>query len=124
MVSQSSPAKPEPGHRVSASADPATTRRRFRVPFVRKISLKRLWKFFKKWIRSPEHFAVFIWLLFVAAVSSSSSSYDRHTQRSDSQQRQKKRLDRNHQPNPQRPLHLMAIYEHPKFCHHLILLLR
>lgn len=109
----------------ATTSDPAANRRRFRVPFVRKISVKRLWKFFKKWIRSPEHFAVFIWLLFVAAgvilllllmtgiLNGAIPDSDRRKDWIEIINQILNAL-----------FTMMAIYEHPKFCHHLILLLR
>lgn len=39
--------------------------RRFRVPFVRKISWRGLLNSFKKWIRDPANIATFIWLVLV-----------------------------------------------------------
>lgn len=113
----------------SPPSDPATNpghrRRRFRVPFVRKINWKSLWSFFKKWIRSPEHIALFIWLLFVAAglimlflvmTGILNGAIPSSSRRKDWSEIINQILNA--------LFTIMALYEHPKFFHQLVLLLR
>lgn len=49
-----------------AAPDRPGRRRRFRVPFVRKINWRALIQYFKKWIRSPANMAIFIWFILCA----------------------------------------------------------
>ncbi|KAI0497281.1 hypothetical protein KFK09_020504 [Dendrobium nobile] len=112
----------------SPPSDPATDRghrRRFRVPFVRKINWKSLWNSFKKWIRSPEHIALFIWLLFVAAglillflvmTGILNGAIPSSSRRKDWTEVINQVLNA--------LFTIMALYEHPKFIHQLVLLLR
>lgn len=112
----------------SPPSDPATEngrRRRFRVPFVRKINWKSLWKSFKKWIRSPEHIALFIWLLFVAAgllllflvmTGILNGAIPSSSRRKDWSEVINQILNA--------LFTIMALYEHPKFFHQLVLLFR
>lgn len=112
----------------SPPSDPTTNhghRRRFRVPFVRKISWKSLWNSFKKWIKSPEHIALFIWLLFVAGglillflvmTGILNGAIPSSSRRKDWSEIINQILNA--------LFTIMALYEHPKFFHQLVLLLR
>lgn len=112
----------------SPASDPATDhgqRRRFRVPFVRKINWGSLWKYFKKWIRSPEHIAIFVWLIFVAAglillflvmTGILNGAIPSSSRRKDWEEIINQILNA--------LFTMMALYEHPKFFHQLVLLLR
>ncbi|PKA66877.1 Cell number regulator 5 [Apostasia shenzhenica] len=117
---------PAPG---SSPSDPETgghrgRRLRFRVPFVRKIRWWSLWKSFKNWMKSPEHIALFIWLLFVAAglvmlflvltgiLNGAIPSSSRRKRWAEIINQILNAL-----------FTIMALYEHPKLFHHLVLLL-
>ncbi|XP_072960586.1 uncharacterized protein [Typha angustifolia] len=99
--------------------------RRFRVPFVRRINWRSLINSFKNWIKNPANVAVFIWIIFVIvgllllflvmtgilnqAIPSSS--------------RRKKWTEIINQIL-NALFTIMCLYQHPKFFHHLALLLR
>lgn len=112
----------------SSQSDPTINhgrRQRFRVPFVRKINWGTLWKSFKQWFKGPEHIALFIWLLFVAAglimlFLVMTGILDKAIPNSNI------RKDWSEIINQilNALFTIMALYEHPKFFHHLVLLLR
>ncbi|XP_020578270.1 LOW QUALITY PROTEIN: uncharacterized protein LOC110023288 [Phalaenopsis equestris] len=121
---ESSSPPPESGVR-RRRPPPAPRRRRFRVPFVRKIRWKSLWSSFKNWIRSPEHIALFIWLLFVAAglimlflimTGILNDAIPSSSRRKDWSEIINQILNA--------LFTIMALYEHPKFFHQLVLLMR
>ncbi|KAG0483600.1 hypothetical protein HPP92_011684 [Vanilla planifolia] len=108
-----------------STTDGGGERRRFRVPFVRKINWGALWKSFKKWIRSPEHIALFIWLIVVAAgllllflvmIGALNGAIPSSSRRKDWEEIINQILNA--------LFTMMALYEHPKLFHHLVLLLR
>ncbi|KAH0468965.1 hypothetical protein IEQ34_002197 [Dendrobium chrysotoxum] len=119
-----------PANDCSSHTDPENNhghhrRRRFRVPFARKINWSSLWKSFKLWIKGPEHIALFIWLLFVAAglillflvmTGILNEAIPSKSRRDDWSEIINQILNA--------LFTMMALYEHPKFFHHLFLLLR
>ncbi|XP_020578912.1 uncharacterized protein LOC110023712 [Phalaenopsis equestris] len=114
-----------PDHSPSPSDPAKPRRRRFRVPFARKIKWSFLWNSFKQWIKGPEHIALFIWLLFVAAgifllflvmTGILNEAIPSKKQRDNWSEIINQILNA--------LFTMMALYEHPKFFHHLFLLLR
>uniref|UniRef100_A0A0D9Z615 Uncharacterized protein n=1 Tax=Oryza glumipatula TaxID=40148 RepID=A0A0D9Z615_9ORYZ len=100
-------------------------RRRFRVPFVRKIKWGKLWSYAVSWCRKPENFAMIIWLAFVAAgllmlFMLMTGMLDSAIP--DDEQRKKWTEVINQILNAL--FTIMCLYQHPKIFHHLVLLLR
>ncbi|XP_074580398.1 uncharacterized protein LOC141836770 [Curcuma longa] len=111
--------------RAQPSTDWFFTRRRFRVPFVRKIDWRALIRYFKKWIKNPENIALVIWLMFVAAglfmlflviIGSLNKVIQSSTKR-------KKWIEIINQIL-NALFTIMCIYQHPRLFHHLVLLCR
>ncbi|XP_040378251.1 uncharacterized protein LOC102720223 [Oryza brachyantha] len=100
-------------------------RRRFRVPFVRKIKWGKLWSYAVSWCRKPENFAMIIWLAFVAAgllmlFMLMTGMLDGAIP--DDERRKKWTEVINQILNAL--FTIMCLYQHPKIFHHLVLLLR
>ncbi|KAL6902291.1 hypothetical protein ACP4OV_005167 [Aristida adscensionis] len=100
-------------------------RRRFRVPFVRKIKWGKLWSFAVSWCRKPANFAMLIWLAFVAAgllllFLLMTGMLDGAIP--DDERRKKWTEVINQILNAL--FTTMCLYQHPKIFHHLVLLLR
>ncbi|CAN6306938.1 unnamed protein product [Urochloa humidicola] len=100
-------------------------RRRFRVPFVRKIKWGKLWSYASSWCRKPENFAMIIWLAFVAAgllllFMLMTGMLDSAIP--DEERRKKWTEVINQILNAL--FTIMCLYQHPKIFHHLVLLLR
>ncbi|CAD6203273.1 unnamed protein product [Miscanthus lutarioriparius] len=100
-------------------------RRRFRVPFVRKIKWGKLWTYAVSWCRKPENFAMIIWLAFVAAgllllFMLMTGMLDDAIP--DDERRKKWTEVINQILNAL--FTIMCLYQHPKIFHHLVLLLR
>ncbi|KAF0902241.1 hypothetical protein E2562_014477 [Oryza meyeriana var. granulata] len=100
-------------------------RRRFRVPFVRKIKWGKLWSYAVSWCKKPENFAMIIWLAFVAAgllmlFMLMTGMLDSAIP--DDEQRKKWTEVINQILNAL--FTIMCLYQHPKIFHHLLLLLR
>ncbi|CAD6210847.1 unnamed protein product [Miscanthus lutarioriparius] len=100
-------------------------RRRFRVPFVRKIKWGKLWTYAVSWCRKPENFAMIIWLAFVAAgllllFMLMTGMLDDAIP--DDKRRKKWTEVINQILNAL--FTIMCLYQHPKIFHHLVLLLR
>ncbi|RLN42043.1 uncharacterized protein C2845_PM01G12320 [Panicum miliaceum] len=100
-------------------------RRRFRVPFVRKIKWGKLWSYAASWCRKPENFAMIIWLAFVAAglllwFMLMTGMLDAAIP--DDERRKKWTEVTNQILNAL--FTIMCLYQHPKISHHLVLLLR
>ncbi|XP_062210959.1 uncharacterized protein LOC133912309 [Phragmites australis] len=100
-------------------------RRRFRVPFVRKIKWGKLWSYAVSWCRKPANFAMLIWLAFVAAglllllLLMTGMLNDAIP---DDERRKKWTEVINQILNAL--FTIMCLYQHPKIFHHLVLLLR
>ncbi|KAG6488801.1 uncharacterized protein LOC122005221 [Zingiber officinale] len=111
--------------RAKPSTDWFFTRRRFRVPFVRKIDRRALIRYLKKWIKNPENIALVIWLMFVAAglfmlflvITGSLNQVIR------SSTERKKWTEIIYQIL-NALFTIMCIYQHPRLFHHLVLLCR
>ncbi|KAM3313832.1 hypothetical protein ACQJBY_032999 [Aegilops geniculata] len=100
-------------------------RRRFRVPFVRKIRWGKLWTHAVSWCRRPANFAMIIWLAFVAAgllllfllmtglLDDAIPEDDRRKKWSEVINQILNAL-----------FTIMCLYQHPRIFHHLVLLLR
>lgn len=100
-------------------------RRRFRVPFVRKIKWRKLWTYAVSWCRKPENFAMIIWLAFVGAgllllLMLMTGMLDAAIP--DDERRKKWTEVINQILNAL--FTIMCLYQHPKIFHHLVLLLR
>jgi Cys-rich protein (TIGR01571 family) len=100
-------------------------RRRFRVPFVRKIKWGKLWSYAVSWCKKPENFAMIIWLAFVAAgllllLMLMTGMLDEAIP--DDERRKKWTEVINQILNAL--FTIMCLYQHPKIFHHLVLLLR
>ncbi|KAL6645736.1 hypothetical protein ACP70R_017344 [Stipagrostis hirtigluma subsp. patula] len=100
-------------------------RRRFRVPFVRKIRWGKLWSFAASWCRKPANFAMLIWLAFVAAgllllFMLMTGMLDDAIP---NDERRKKWTEVINQIL-NALFTIMCLYQHPKIFHHLVLLLR
>ncbi|EHA8588726.1 Cell number regulator 5 [Cocos nucifera] len=115
-----------PGNESSPS-DPArgSIRRRFRVPFVRKINWAALIRYFKNWIKNPANMAFLVWLIFVAAglimlgllmlgiLNGAIPSSSRRKRWTEVVNQILNAL-----------FTIMCLYQHPKLFHHLVLLFR
>ncbi|CAM0872799.1 unnamed protein product [Alopecurus aequalis] len=100
-------------------------RRRFRVPFVRKIKWGKLWGSAVKWCKRPANFAMIIWLAFVAAgllllfllmtgmLDDAIPNDDRRKNWTEVINQILNAL-----------FTIMCLYQHPTIFHHLVLLLR
>ncbi|OEL14463.1 hypothetical protein BAE44_0024516 [Dichanthelium oligosanthes] len=100
-------------------------RRRFRVPFVRKIKWGKLWSYAVSWCKKPENFAMIIWLAFVAAgllmlFLLMTGLLDGAIP--DDERRKKWTEVINQILNAL--FTILCLYQHPKIFHHLVLLLR
>ncbi|XP_066352178.1 uncharacterized protein [Miscanthus floridulus] len=100
-------------------------RRRFRVPFVRKIKWGKLWTYAVSWCRKPENFAMILWLAFVVAgllllFMLMMGMLDDAIP--DDERRKKWTEVINQILNAL--FTIMCLYQHPKIFHHLVLLLR
>lgn len=101
------------------------TRRRFRVPFVRKIKWGKLWTYTVSWCRQPANFGMIIWLAFVAAgllllFLLMTGLLDEAIPK---EERRKKWTEVTNQIL-NALFTIMCLYQHPKIFHHLVLLLR
>ncbi|KAG8063725.1 hypothetical protein GUJ93_ZPchr0003g17463 [Zizania palustris] len=100
-------------------------RRRFRVPFVRKIKWCKLWNYAVSWCKKPANFGMIIWLAFVAAgllmllMLMTGMLNDAIP---DDERRKKWTEVINQILNAL--FTIMCLYQHPKIFHHLVLLLR
>ncbi|KAL5218840.1 hypothetical protein ABZP36_019524 [Zizania latifolia] len=100
-------------------------RRRFRVPFVRKIKWGKLWNNAVSWCKKPANFGMIIWLAFVAAgllmllMLMTGMLNDAIP---DDERRKKWTEVINQILNAL--FTIMCLYQHPKIFHHLVLLLR
>ncbi|CAL4913990.1 unnamed protein product [Urochloa decumbens] len=106
-------------------SDGRQRRRRFRVPFVRKIKWGKLWSYAASWCRKPENFGMIIWLVFVAAgllllFMLMTGMLDAAIP--DEERRKKWTEVINQILNAL--FTIMCLYQHPKIFHHLVLLLR
>lgn len=119
-------APPDPNPPVQdADAATAPARRRFRVPFVRKINWQFLINYGKNWIKHPMNMAMLVWLFFVAvgliilgllmvglldgAIPNSSL---------------RKRWTEIMNQVLNALFTIMCLYQHPRIAHHLIILCR
>jgi hypothetical protein len=100
-------------------------RRRFRVPFVRKIKWGKLWSYAVSWCRKPANLAMLVWLGFVAAgllivlmlmTGMLNSAIPKEELR--------KRWTEVVNQILNALFTIMCLYQHPKIFHHLVLLLR
>ncbi|XP_062215885.1 uncharacterized protein LOC133916288 [Phragmites australis] len=100
-------------------------RRRFRVPFVRKIKWGKLWSYAVSWCKKPENFAMLIWLAFVAAgllLMFMLMTGMLNDAIPDDEKRKKWTEVTNQILNAL--FTIMCLYQHPKIFHHIVLLLR
>ncbi|KAK8914378.1 hypothetical protein KSP39_PZI023727 [Platanthera zijinensis] len=121
---------PPPANESSSSSpsDPAADLRRrprFRALFARSINCRLLWRYFERWIKSPEHIALFVWSLFVAAglitlflvmTGILDGAIPSSSRRKDWAEIINQILNAF--------FTMMALYEHPKIFHHTVLLFR
>lgn len=117
-----------PANDESPPSDPTADhgrRTRFRALFARKINWRILWSSFQHWIRSPEHLALSVWSLFVAAglvtlflimTGMLNGAIPSSSRRKDWAEIINQILNAF--------FTMMAVYEHPKIFHHTIMLLR
>ncbi|TVU47373.1 hypothetical protein EJB05_06972, partial [Eragrostis curvula] len=100
-------------------------RRRFRVPFVRRIKWAKLWSYAVSWCRKPANIAMLIWLGFVAAgllILFMLMTGMLNDAIPDDERRKKWTEVVNQILNAL--FTIMCLYQHPKIFHHLVLLLR
>lgn len=101
------------------------SRRRFRVPFVRKIKWAKLWSYAASWCRKPANLAMLVWLGFVAAgllIVLMLMTGMLNGAIPDSERRKRWTEVANQILNAL--FTIMCLYQHPKIFHHLVLLLR
>nr|CAB3501089.1 unnamed protein product [Digitaria exilis] len=100
-------------------------RRRFRVPFVRKIKWGKLWSYAASWCKKPQNFAMIIWLasvgaglllLFMLMTGMLDDAIPDTERRKDWTEVTNQILNA--------LFTIMCLYQHPKISHHLVLLLR
>ncbi|KAM0948062.1 putative PLAC8 motif-containing protein [Dioscorea sansibarensis] len=108
-----------------AQAQTSNNRRRFRVPFVRRINWKALLNSFKTWIKNPAHIAFFIWLAFVVGglILLALVMLGLLNEAIPSSSRRKKWIEVINQILNALFM-ILCLYEHPKISHHLVLSLR
>ncbi|ONK62654.1 uncharacterized protein A4U43_C07F6450 [Asparagus officinalis] len=109
----------------STADRPRGRRRRFRVPFVRKINWKALVQYFKQWIKSPSNVLLLIWvilcaigivwvgLFMIGALNEVMPDKD-----------QRDRWEEVINQVVNALFTLMVIYQHPLLFHHLVLVIR
>ncbi|KAJ0978330.1 hypothetical protein J5N97_013804 [Dioscorea zingiberensis] len=100
-------------------------RRRFRVPFVRRINGKALMNSFKNWIKNPAHIAFFIWLVFIVGglILLALVMLGVLNEAIPSESIRKKWIEVINQILNALFM-ILCLYEHPKIFHHLVLSLR
>ncbi|VAH14431.1 unnamed protein product [Triticum turgidum subsp. durum] len=104
---------------------PRRRRRRFRVPFVRKIRWGKLWTHVVSWCRRPANFAMIIWLAFVAAgllllFLLMTGLLDDAIPGDDWRKKWSEVINQ----ILNALFTIMCLYQHPRIFHHLVLLLR
>lgn len=108
-----------------ADAATAPARRRFRVPFVRKINWQFLINYGKNWIKHPMNMALLVWLFFVAAglivlgllmVGLLDDAIPKSSQR--------KRWTEIVNQVLNALFTIMCLYQHPRLAHHSVILWR
>lgn len=97
----------------------------FSISFVRKINWASLWQLSKAWIRDPMNMALFLWIFCVAI--SGAILFMVMTGMLDGVLPRKSQRDTWFEVNNQilnALFTLMCLYQHPKRCYHLVLLIR